>query len=69
MAGPLIPPNLCLTFGNHRRRGLALAVVLRTADKNDAAAANLHHLRITRRNAEFGRIRPFDCNRYLIGYP
>ena len=30
-AGPLTPPNACLAFGNNRRRGFALAVVLRTA--------------------------------------
>jgi hypothetical protein len=31
MAGPLTPPNAYLAFGNDWRRGLALAVVLRTA--------------------------------------
>ena len=31
MAGPLTPPNACLAFSNDRRRGFALAVVLRTA--------------------------------------
>ena len=35
-------------------------------DKNNARAANLQHLRIARRRAEFGRVNPFDSNRCLI---